>query len=447
MRSYQPGVVMSGTQTEHSPRPVAAAQPDTSRPRSSLTLGPALATDLHTCRLDGIERVARRFVDLPPQRLAGVASIRDPSLVPVLAVVPDDDCSWLVSATPPGASLRRLLRFAGLSPDQAALVAIDVERALDRLASAGYPIAVPDAKTVRITTTGTAVLSDWAAAVLSEPAVRAGSGRATDSVIELLADAIGTPPAGEHTDPEAAIRAAMSVADADAGADRSATRAGLGALVATWRGRRARTVRAADASAGTGGPGPASGPSRRRTSRFVRAAGRRSWRLLAAVVVLALVVGFEATSLRGQLIDDLHLLLGDSPTSQQGTDHKPSHAPPTVAPPAPGAAGRVIGVTLRSEQTCRPGAQCPIAVSVRLKPAKKATTVRWSLRVVDRCTGKHKVRGSGTVRVHRGAKRMVVERHVRLPKSRALSVFAVTKKPARASSDPLLAPTKASCKG
>ncbi|MGH3098370.1 MAG: hypothetical protein ACRDMV_20490 [Streptosporangiales bacterium] len=395
--------------------------------------------------------MARRVnSDIPTQQLAAILASRHPRLWPVLHAVHRDDGVWLVSPLPPGTPLRRLLSFARLTPRQAALLASDIRDGVRKLHGGGHGTCWVTAETVRVTSEGNAVLTDWAAGALAGP-----PDEADDPVAVLLAELHGglCSPRNGST-PDAFLRESLAEGDADAVSHAVATdgtnvRAAIGALVTAWTGASPEW-RTPPQQVPTRQRVPA--PYRREDRPSLRLrVWRRTWPPLAALVVLAIVVGIGATTLRDQVTENLHLLLDRSQTPH-ASGHVPAEGTPPLSPDAispkvPHAKGVVRGVQLRAEHACRPGSRCPVTLSVHLRHANKPVTVRWSLQVVDRCDGTSTRPGKGTMRVPAGSGRVVTTRTVRLPHRQALDVFAVTKKPERVSSTPLPVPAKnATCR-
>ena len=238
--------------------------------------------------------------------------------------------------------------------------------------------------------------------------------------------------------PEAGVTAgAQRLAEAAAGIDRSAVRAGLAALVGACAGT----------AAGVGGAGRAPSPVVAASS---GPAGREAWnpgrRITAwvlSVLVLAAVVLVEVGVLRDKISTDIGLLLdagrGGGTTSSA---HKPDGLP--VRAPAPAAAGTVSGVELRALAPCAPGAPCTVRLLVRLEPRAEPQVVTWSYLLADRCTGATSTVPGGTVTVPSNGQRAVVVGTVALPDQPAVAVVAVTALPAAAASPPV---SVGSCRG
>lgn len=323
-----------------------------------------------------------------------------------------------------GMSLHRLVRCARLTSAQATVVAVDVWRAAGELRPAGTDDGTAPARAVRIDEHGSATLTSAVSLGAVVSALCGAVGNADDELRRALADA-------ETTTDRAAYE---RLADAVAPVEHSA-RAELGALVRAWTGARPE---AATPQLVTDDRAAPAAWHVRRPPRLGRRVWQHVWRPLAGLVVFAVVVGVELTSLRGQLEHDLSRL-GGTPALPFG---QPSTTPTTQRPSlGPAAAGAVLGVTVRTDQVCRPGARCPLTVSIRLRPAPKPTTVSWSVELVDPCRGGTPVtRAGGSARVRAHASRVVAVRDVRLPHAAALDVYAVTTRPASAASSPLLLP-------
>jgi hypothetical protein len=79
-----------------------------------------------------------------------------------------------------------------------------------------------------------------------------------------------------------------------------------------------------------------------------------------------------------------------------------------------------------------------VRLEVRLAPGTADRVVRWSYRVVDRCTGATLPAPGGALAVPAGAGRVEAVGVVALPALPAVAVFARTDAPAAAASPPLL---------
>lgn len=323
-----------------------------------------------------------------------------------------------------GISLHLLVRCARLTSAQAAIIALDVWHAAGDLRPAGTENGKAHLDSVRIDEHGRATLTSATSLTGVVSAVCGCLGGAPDELRGVLAEVEAKP------DRAAFERLVAAVAPVE-----RSTRLELGALVRAWT----------DVQPGASAPRPVPDDQQAPPAWVpppTPGLGRRiwhyAWRPLAGLLVFAVIVGVELTSLRTQLERDLGRL-GGVPNVRLA---QPSAAPTTSAPSlGPAASGDVLGVTVRTQQLCRPGATCPLAVSIQLRPSHKTTAVSWSAQVVDACrNGAPVVHPGGTVRVHAGASRVVVVHSVRLPPGSALDVYAVTARPATAASSPLQIP-------
>jgi len=168
---------------------------------------------------------------------------------------------------------------------------------------------------------------------------------------------------------------------------------------------------------------------------------RRLSVILLAVVVLGSVVGLEYAFLRGEIAEDVRLLLGRSAARASPAEPAVTARPPAPVPVvAPAAAGLVRAVDLRGLGPCRPGGVCPVRVLVVVRPGAEPVRVEWRLVVVDRCTGRQTGRPGGVVALPPRTAPGYDLGGVRLPRGRSLAVIAVTGRPARAAAPPLLVP-------
>jgi hypothetical protein len=154
-------------------------------------------------------------------------------------------------------------------------------------------------------------------------------------------------------------------------------------------------------------------------------------------VVLGGVVLLEFAFLRDKVAADIGALLsagrsGTTPSAVQAPDGLP------VVPPAPAAAGAVLGVDLRALAPCATGAPCSVRLLVRVLPAAGPQVVTWSYLIVDRCTGTAVTAPGGSVTVPASGQRAAVVGTVALPAGRAAGLVAVTRAPAAAASAPVL---------
>lgn len=265
------------------------------------------------------------------------------------------------------------------------------------------------------------VLADLADAV--RPRVRCGGAPAERLVAELDRAVAELPLGGLPT-------VARELRELAEGIDRRTVRAELGALVTAIGG-------AAGPAAGSPAPATSRTPTKARRTRSTR---RRIGGWLLSLLVLAGIAVGEVGALRDHIAADVGTLL-DAGRSGSGpaTAPTPASRPPEAPAPAPAAAGAVQAVDLRAVAPCAPGAACLVRLEVRLAPATADRVVRWSYRLVDRCTGATRGAPGGAVTVPPGARRVEATGVVALPAvPPAVAVFARTDAPAVAASPPLL---------
>lgn len=108
----------------------------------------------------------------------------------------------------------------------------------------------------------------------------------------------------------------------------------------------------------------------------------------------------------------------------------------------PREAAPITEVTVeRAQGACSPGEVCPVRVDVHLNDLVARTGVTWSLRVVDRCSGKARLATGGTMAAEPGRRQVYGVGQPDLPTGKALAIVAVTTEPARTASAPLLVPS------
>lgn len=425
----------------------------------------------------------------------GPATLRLPPptsvLLPVLGLARTADAVWLLSELDDGVPLRRLLAAARLTPLQAAVVLDDVHAALVALHAEQCWHGRLHAGNVHVGSAGQVRLGDWGPALLVRPAVLDGH-RDVDlaglgQLAAELADAAGRParpPGTRQAELLDALRRAGARRPQELAAlvpdpvERASATAELSTLVRALR----RVSRPLEPPPSAGQPldPPASTPprdppvptQRRSTDSPTRTASRpasdppavappplvspppaelhpperrRPPRLLLAGVTLAVLAAavFGEVALLGSDIRASWKRLTTT-TADEGKDPRQivaGAAVPTIAPPA---AGPITRVTLRSLETCVPGRVCPVRVLVQVWPDNgRQQRVHWSLVVLDRCTGARTTTPAKVAAIPPGADRVDVLGHVLLPKSRSLAVVAVTDKPSRTASPPLMVPTRA----
>ncbi len=212
-------------------------------------------------------------------------------------------------------------------------------------------------------------------------------------------------------------------------------------------GSSARASRPRPPRADTPRHSPVRGPrSRSRLHRRVR--GRRMVSVL-LVLAAALALGGYVL-LRGSGADIVGALgHGSQPAAPATTTpaapgrstagHRTSAPPPRSAVPALARAhaGPVTGVTLQKTGSCRPGAWCPVKVTVHLRPAATTQSVAWKVGAARLCTRGIAWSPTSTVTAQPGWTTVYANSSVRVPKGRSLALTALTTSPARAQSRPV----------
>jgi hypothetical protein len=349
------------------------------------------------------------------------------------AVRPGGPVSAIPSRTPvDDLALTRLLSIARLTPAQAVALGAELLAALaDRDNGAGTPLRAED---VRVGREGRARLietrhvddatqppthgADLASAAVVLDSIRAATRPSTadGGLIRALERA-----ATEARSPDGRVAIVAAILrEADA-VDAARARAELSRLVAV--------------AAGSGVAPPASGLRRRPPRAIARAVVARSWKWVLSLVVLVAAVVVEIIFLRDDISHDVLAVLeaGRSEATATGT---PLALPPIVAA-APTAAGAISRIDVRQIQPCASGSDCGLRVQVTVRPQAEPQTIRWDVRILDRCTGEAVTAPGGTVTVPPHGDRVDVVSTVRLPEAEALAVMAVTDLPVTTASAPL----------
>lgn len=167
--------------------------------------------------------------------------------------------------------------------------------------------------------------------------------------------------------------------------------------------------------------------------------GHRVWsglvRSVALLLALVIVLGAEYALLGDRVIQDLQRLTGgsgSSTTSAARPVERSRSSPPKPVPTlAPRAAGAVTALDLRALQPCRPGRTCEARLLVSVRPQHQPLIVRWSLTLIDRCTGTRSTQPGGALRVPAGAQQATALTRIPLPNRPVLAAVALTSAPAR----------------
>ncbi|QNN51847.1 hypothetical protein [Nocardioides mesophilus] len=196
------------------------------------------------------------------------------------------------------------------------------------------------------------------------------------------------------------------------------------------------------------GPAPSRPPRRGRSLLRRRATGRR---VGLAVLVLAVVLAVSGYVMFSGPGVDIVGLGGNDPTAPTTTApatpakkpaKKPAKQPaarqqPAVPVLAGQQAGPITGVTVQKTGSCRPGALCPVKVTVRFRPSPTSRPVSWKVGAARACTRGITWSAPTTVTAQPGWTTVYASSSVRVPQGRSLALTALTTTPARAQSRPV----------
>ncbi|HEU5046155.1 MAG TPA: hypothetical protein VFT75_18690 [Nocardioidaceae bacterium] len=217
----------------------------------------------------------------------------------------------------------------------------------------------------------------------------------------------------------------------------------VGTLVANHRASRPVSRRAAPARTGAN-----RSPDRSRALMHRR---RRGGRVALVVLILAAVVaGGGYLLVRGQGLGFVGSLVGGSQPAAPATT-APAHTPKQQAKhqrqqrhhsrAVPAVAGRhagpVTAVMVRKTGSCKPGAQCPVKVTVHLRPSSTTRAIGWKVGAARLCRRGMHWSPATTVTAQPGWTTVFAHSSVRVPKGRSLALVALTTTPARAQSRPV----------
>lgn len=169
---------------------------------------------------------------------------------------------------------------------------------------------------------------------------------------------------------------------------------------------------------------------------------------LVAVVVAALLAVSGYVVLRGPGVGIVGAFGSGSDPSAPATTAKaqPSKQPvkqprarrPRAVPALAGPhAGPVTGVSVQKAGSCKPGALCPVKVTVHLRRASSARTVSWKVGAARVCTRAITWSPPTTMTAQAGWTTAYAHSSVRVPQGRRLALVALTTTPARAQSRPV----------
>jgi hypothetical protein len=402
-----------------------------------LTLLRGLSRTTWLARLDGSTVIARAVM-APPQHIVDA-----PLLVPVIGTVEVDGTTWLVSERVDGASVERLLGLATLTAGQAAWLAARTLAALAALHDAGLAHGRMHAGNVLVGRDGSIRLADWALGPPASEEARAADLAAAQTFVGALIRNATRPSARhgglladlERLAAEPITDPADAACELDVAVDDAATVASeLGALVNAMNRRSTRVVPPA--------PLPPRLPHTRRPP--PRRLPQRRWVAAAATLFVLAVAGAVAV-----LVARHHDAAAPArrPThSSQLPAAAPSPNPPSTAPRrvaaavAPRSAGFVDAVLLSPVADCRPGASCPVTVTIRIVAHSDVKQVSWTFVLINPCTGQRTHAPGGSMTAQPNWRRIYTTTSVPLPQERSVALVAMTTTPVRAASAPLSVP-------
>jgi hypothetical protein len=213
------------------------------------------------------------------------------------------------------------------------------------------------------------------------------------------------------------------------------------ASVAPGSSRRPAPHRAAPARRAPRRP-----PRRSRALLHPRKRGRRV--ALVVLVLAAVIVGSGYVVLRGPgsgLVGALgrgsHAAAPATTAPAQPSRKSANQPRPHRPRGAPALAGRhagpITGVSLQKAGSCRPGALCPVKVTVHFRPASTVQPVGWKVGTARLCKRSIAWSAPTTVTAQAGWTSVYASSSVRVPKGRSLALIALTTTPARAQSPPV----------
>ncbi|HET7518958.1 MAG TPA: hypothetical protein VFN05_14975, partial [Actinomycetes bacterium] len=123
--------------------------------------------------------------------------------------------------------------------------------------------------------------------------------------------------------------------------------------------------------------------------------------------------------------------------SKKSANQPQPHRPQGVPALAGRHAGPITGVTLQKTGTCKPGALCPVKVTVHFRPAATSHPVGWKVGAARLCKRGINWSAPTTVTAQPGWTTVFASSSVRVPKGRSLALIALTTTPARAQSGPV----------
>jgi hypothetical protein len=100
-------------------------------------------------------------------------------------------------------------------------------------------------------------------------------------------------------------------------------------------------------------------------------------------------------------------------------------------------AGPITGVAVQKTGRCRPGALCPVKVTVHFRPASTTRPIGWKVGAARLCQRGITWAAPTAVTAQPGWSHVFAHSSIRVPKGRSLALVALTTTPARAQSRPV----------
>ncbi|MGZ4436200.1 MAG: hypothetical protein ACXVYY_19710 [Oryzihumus sp.] len=124
------------------------------------------------------------------------------------------------------------------------------------------------------------------------------------------------------------------------------------------------------------------------------------------------------------------------PPKQSGQQPR-RHHPQAVPALAGRQAGRITGVAVQKTGSCKPGALCPVKVTVHFRPATTSQAISWKVGAARLCKRGITWSPPTTVSAQPGWTTVYAGSSVRVPNGRSLALIGLTLTPARAQSPPV----------
>lgn len=368
--------------------------------------------------------------------------------------------AWRVAQPRDGIPLHRFLDRAKLSLAEAASLASLFLEAVAAMHESGCGHGAIDSQSVRVVPDGTIRLAEWGSdapfPVGLTDDVKRSDIKASAAIVEEITKSAGRPARPLIEVEERLLSRLSSASDANSLRRRGPLTAARGLNLGIGRTEQRQAARqgvvelAKAIATPTNGhspdptnghrPGPAvdwrptggkspGAPSERTVPPPARRRPLwpRIWKPVAALTVVALIVGIELRFFGDSVRRNVNVLVGADAKPAAGEPRKPGPVP-VLGPPA---AGPITHLELRPLEGCRPESTCNAVVQLTVAPQNTPLDVAWGFELADRCDGRRESRPGGVMSVPPGKDRAVQTASVPLPAGRALALIPVTNSPAR----------------